>query len=216
MTNLGISNVILLERPTPHPEEKTEDQFLRALADQVRKHSRSSSKSIIAIGEALLDAKQHLGHGKFGTWVMAECGFTIRTAQNFMRAAELTDKSEIVSLLNPAALYRLARASTPPEVVDHVLERLDQGHALTETEIASLILSQTEPEVAGKPEMSDDERTLCLARELHHRLGPDMVSQLIGSRWASLRKRLRDTIESAEPYQGVPLARPSTVEERGA
>jgi hypothetical protein len=112
MFNLEASNVIALERPAAHAAEKTD--VLRKLAEQVRNHSRSSTKAIIAIGEALRDAKPHLGHGKFRGWVEAECGFTIRTAQNYMRAAELTDKSETVSRLNPAAIYRLAKASTPP------------------------------------------------------------------------------------------------------
>jgi len=218
MSNLEASNVIVLERPAPRSEEQMDNQFLCKLAEQVRNHSRSSTKSIIAIGEAVRDAKPRLGHGKFRGWVEAECGFTIRTAQLYMRAAELSDKSESVSLLNPAALHRVAKPSTPPSVVKHVLERLEQGHALSEAEIIGLILesSQSEPEAAADPETTDDGHALLLARELHHRLGPDMISQLIGRRWARLRKHLRDTIERVESCQGAPLARPSTVEGCGA
>lgn len=57
------SNIIPLERPVTHAEEK-DDRYLRTIAEQVRNHSRSSTKSIIAIGDALRDAKPHLGHGK--------------------------------------------------------------------------------------------------------------------------------------------------------
>jgi DUF3102 family protein len=144
MSSLETSNVIVFERPAFHSAEEADDQHLRTIAEQVRNHSRSTSKSIIAIGEALRDAKPLLGHGKFGNWVIAECGFTIRTAQNYMRAAELADKSERVSLLSPAALHRVAKPSTAPRVVDYVLEQLEQGHVLNEAEIIGLILeSQT-------------------------------------------------------------------------
>jgi hypothetical protein len=197
MSNLEASNVIVLERPASQSEEQMDNQFLRKLAEQVRNHSRSSTKSIIAIGEALRDAKKHLEHGKFVEWVIAECGFTIRTAQNYMRAAELTDKSETVSLLNPAALYRLAKASTPPDVVDRVVEMLETGTVPTEQEIIELIrkASQKETEGAAVPEMADDQATLRLARELHTRLGHELVLQLIESRWSELCKHLRSAIE---------------------
>jgi hypothetical protein len=211
MSSLETSNVIMLERPTPHFEEETSEQQLRALAEQVRNHSRSSTKAIIATGVALRRAKRSLGHGKFRQWVVAECGFTMRTAQNYMRAAALADKSESVSLLDPAALHRVARPGTPPGVVDHVLERLNEGCALTEAEIIGLILesSQSEAEGAADPETMDDEHALRLARELHNRLGPDLVSRLIGSRWPSLRKHLRDTIEQPSKSQTHRAATPS-------
>jgi hypothetical protein len=194
MVNSETSNVIRLQHPTPHLGEETDDQYLRKLVEQVRNHSRSSTKSIIAIGKALHDAKQRLGHGIFGEWVVAKCGFTIRTAQNYMRAAELTDKSEIVSRLNPAAIYRLAKPSTPPDVVDRVVEMLEAGgDAPTEPEILALIPSSEEADAPGLA--ADNRATVQLARELHLCLGPDLVSQLLGSRWTELRRHLRETIE---------------------
>jgi len=198
MSNLEASNVIVLECPVPQSEEQMDNEFLRKLAEQVRNHSRSSTKSIIAIGEALRDAKKHLEHGRFVEWVVTECCFTIRTAQNYMRAAELTDKSEIVSRLNPAAIYRLAKASTPPDVVDRVVEMLEAGDVPTEQEILALISSGTKGEEAAVTvDNAGSDPTLLLARELHARLGPELVSQLLGSRWPDLRKHLRGTIEQS-------------------
>jgi hypothetical protein len=195
MSSLEISNVIPLERPTLHSEKETEDQYLRKLVEQVRSHSRSSTKSIIAIGKALLDAKQRLGHGKFVGWVKAECGFTIRAAQNYMRAAELTDKSEIVSHLNPAAIYRLAKASTPPDVVDRVVELLDAGEVPTEQQILGLIPSDSKGQESPMDIAAN--AALNLARELHACLGDALVSQLLASRWPDVRKHLRDVIEQS-------------------
>jgi hypothetical protein len=190
------SNIIPLDRPALRSEDKATNCPLKALADRVRHHSRSSTKCIIAIGEALRDAKPHLGRGKFGEWVTAECGLTMRTAQNYMRAAELTDKSEIVSLLSPAAIYRLAKPTTPPDVVDRVLVMLEAGVVPTEPEIIDFILaaSQTHEETTGAPKASDD-GTLRLARELHARLGHDLISELIKSPWSELRKHLREAIK---------------------
>jgi len=127
--------------------------------------------------------------------VVAECCFTIRTAQNYMRVAELTDKSEIVSLLNPAAIYRLAKASTPPDVVDRVVEMLEAGEEPTEQEVLALIAS-----VAKDKETSVDlaaNAALNLARELHAHLGDALVLQLLESRWPDVRKHLRDAIEQS-------------------
>ena len=212
MFNLGDSNVIELERPTPQSEEQMDNQFLRKLAEQVRKHSRSSTKSIIAIGEALRDAKKHLEHGKFVEWVVAECGFTIRTAQNYLRAAELTDKSEIVSLLNPAAIYRLAKASTPPDVVDRVLEMLYAGEVPTEAAIIHMILASSQDQESGArlpATRLDEEGMLHLAREVHTRLGRELVLQLLGSRWPDLRKTLRSVAEEPRLLAG-PQPRPDS------
>jgi hypothetical protein len=44
--------------------------------------------SIVWIGRDLLAVKQMLEHGQFVHWVAKECGFSIRTAQNYMRVAE--------------------------------------------------------------------------------------------------------------------------------
>lgn len=196
MSNFETSNVIPFECPASQPEEKADDQFLRKLAEQVRNHSRSSTNSIIAIGKALHDAKQRLSHGKFGEWVVAECGFTMRTAQNYMRAAELTDKSEIVSRLNPAAIYRLAKASTPPDVVNRVLEMLEAGDDTpTEQEILALLPRSNQADAPA--DVAGNSVVLVLAHELHARLGQELVSRLLGSRWAALRKHLRDIIEQS-------------------
>ncbi len=200
MSNPESSNVILFDPPAPRSEETSTDRHLRALAEQVRRHSRSSTKAIIAIGEALRDAKQHLEHGKFGEWVVAECGFTIRTAQNYMRAAELADKSEIVSRLNPAAIYRLAKSATPPDVVTRVMEMLETDVVPTEAEIIGLILAAAQKDLQSdvSEKADDDQVTLHLARELRSRLGHDLILQLIGSRWSELRKHLRSAIEQPD------------------
>jgi Protein of unknown function (DUF3102) len=192
------TNVIPLIRPTPETDEVLA-AFLADLADQVRSHSRSCTTSVIAIGKVLMQAKQRLAHGRFTSWVRAECEFTLRSAQNYIRAAELASRAgEIVSLLTPAALYRLSAPGTPVEVISHVLEALHRGLVPTEPEILLLIASFStggEETEAARAEVTDDETAVELARKLHSRLGDEMVSKLIGSRWSNLRKHLRNALE---------------------
>ena len=194
-----------------------DNQFLRKLAEQVRSHSRSSTKSIIGIGEALRDAKKRLEHGKFREWVEAECRFTIRTAQNYMRAAELTDKSEIISRLNPGAIYRLAKPSRPPQVVARVLEELEKGAVPSEPEIISFIVAadQTDQEPSQALSADDNKNTHRLAREQHTRPGCDLVSQLIECRWSDLRKLLRNAPEQSECAQVGGALKVESVEQKG-
>jgi hypothetical protein len=205
MTILKASNL-----PTTHAEESFIENHLRELAAQVRKHSRSSTESIIAIGKALIEAKEHLDHGQFCKWVSRECYFNIRSVQNYIRTAEFaTREGEIVSLLNPATLYRLARPKTPPDVVRAVVDGLRRGFVPTETEVMVLIFAANlncEKQPTANPQASDPQATQLFARELHARLGDELVSQLIGSRWSDLRKHLRNAIEQpqciTEPHEG--------------
>jgi hypothetical protein len=112
---------------------------LRQHAARIRERTRITTATIIEIGKELLAAKQHL-HGQFEDWIMAECGFTVRTAENYMRAAKLAEgKSETVSFLPPGIVYRLAAKSTPPELVDQVIERVAAGKVVTNDAVKAVL-----------------------------------------------------------------------------
>lgn len=121
-------------------EEALIDNFLDRLEERVQIHSRSNSTSIISIGGALVQAKQCVELGQFKHWVTTRCGFTIRSAQNYMRAFKLASEvGEIVSLLSPAALYRLSAQNTSPAVIEIVLDMLRNNFVPTEAEVIVLI-----------------------------------------------------------------------------
>jgi hypothetical protein len=198
MSNLEAANIIPLNHPSCSTGDRGLDQHLRELAEEVRNLSKSSTASIIGIGKALLEAKEHLKHGQFSKWVQIECGFTTRTGQNYMRAAELARENDIVALLSPAALYRLAAPKIPKHVVTRVIEMLQQGLVPTDAQLAAIILFlQNSVDTITTPE-STGNGTLNFARELHARLGHELASRLIGSRWSDLRKHLRNIIEAPE------------------
>jgi len=171
------------------------DDIVRGAAKTIRQHSRSSTKSIIVIGNALLLAKAHLKHGQFTSWVERQCGFTMRTAQNYIRASEFAAfNGEVVALLTPAALYRLAANSTPFEVVSHVISMIGRGNIPTECEIEAMImlcrLSDKERDLLETPTTPSD-LAAQLASDLRLRIGDDMAHKLADGPWNLVGKCLR-------------------------
>jgi Protein of unknown function (DUF3102) len=111
---------------------------LRAEASRIRKMVNSTTAAIIEIGRALIGVKQSLEHGQFGEWVQAECGFGLRTAENYIRASQFAEgKTKCVSFLNPATVYRLAAKSAPPAIVQAVLDRASNGEIVADAEVVA-------------------------------------------------------------------------------
>src|SRR5262245_59080621 len=118
------------------PFPSSQAALLRKQGARIREHVRSTTEAIIEIGRDLLAVKQNLDHGQFGAWVEAECGFTLRSAQRYIGIAEfVAEKNDTVSLLPPAALYKLAAKSAPPAVVQAVIEKIDRGAPVNVAEI---------------------------------------------------------------------------------
>lgn len=109
-------------------DQETADEA-RAMVARVRLRVKSY---YMDTGRELMSMKDRLNHGLFQRWVEAEMGMTPRTALNMMQAAaEFGHKSETVSHLPAAVLYKLAAPSTPATVRDEIVSRLEKGEALT-------------------------------------------------------------------------------------
>jgi hypothetical protein len=175
--------------------------FLNDASRQIKKHSRASTKSIIAIGNILIGVKGNVKHGTFRSWVANHCGLTMRSAQNYSRASGLAASAgEIISLLNPAAIYRLAATRTPPEVVSYVVGMLQRGNVPNEGEIAAIIMlfdqNCQRSSTNGPP--SDQQLALHLATELYARLDSNTAHQLISASWSATRNCLRILIRQSQ------------------
>ena len=183
--------------------EENEDAILREAAKAIRKHSRSSTKSIIAIGDALLIAKATLKHGDFSSWIVRECGFTIRSAQNYIRAFEFAKHhGETVALLTPGAIYRLSASNTPTEVVRHVLAMLARNFVPAEGDIDAMInLVRESSEAAGSADVLTTRTELAaqLASELRLRLGDEWSRELADGPWDLIGKSLRLQLATSHP-----------------
>jgi hypothetical protein len=108
---------------------------LRAQASHIRGFVKTHTAAVIEAGLDLIAVKQTLP-GQFGQWVTAECGFSLATAENFMRAAKFAEgRIATVTILMPATVYKLARKSTPIEIVNAVMDRAMQGEVVPERDV---------------------------------------------------------------------------------
>ena len=66
-----------------------------------------------AVGHALIEAQTHVGHGRWQSWVLAECGLSLRSASDYMRIARHEEflKAEIGSTAADWSLRGALRAA---------------------------------------------------------------------------------------------------------
>jgi len=109
-------------------------QQVRSAANRIRERVKRTMEDLIAVGQALLTVKEALPHGQFGPWMLAEFGWSDRTARNFMEVAEVFGpKSEIISdlAIAPTAAYLLAAPSASFEARQAALDRAASGETIT-------------------------------------------------------------------------------------
>jgi len=156
-------------------------EHLRSAAKRIRERIKRTLEDIIAIGQDLLQMKGSLAHGQFGPWMLAEFGWTDRTARNFMAVAEqFGPKTEMISDLSisPTAAYLLAAPSAPFEARQTALDRAKLGENVTAA-VAKEILGATRKSKPTKGQslpwekrwnrvahVLDRLRTGCTAKEL--------------------------------------------------
>jgi hypothetical protein len=98
----------------------------RAAAERIKQHMRTA---FLDVGAELARIKERLPHGRFAPWLQAEFGMTARTAQNYMAAAALAAKYEIISLLPPTIIYASA-PTTPEPARQEIVDRLQRGESV--------------------------------------------------------------------------------------
>ena len=89
-------------------------ETLADLAERAARIKAALQRSVVEIGHELIEAKKHLTHGQFATWVERETGLSIRMAQLIMRAYALCRENENFSLLGRSALFALMPHLSPP------------------------------------------------------------------------------------------------------
>jgi hypothetical protein len=112
---------------------------------EIKTVMRRTTQDIIDIGTKLIEVKNRLGHGNFGSWLDVEFGWTDRTARKFMQVAEVF-KTESGSDLNigAKALYLLSAPSTPDEARQEAIQKAEAGEVITHT-AAKAIVAQHKP-----------------------------------------------------------------------
>lgn len=130
--------------------------LVQECSDEVKGLIKPQAKDIIEAGQKLIEVKNRLGHGRFGNWLQTEFGRTSRTAQNYMRVAEVFkyEKSSYLKKFSyldiaPSALCHLAKSSTPDEARQEALDRAYQGEHITHAE-AKAIANKYKPSASSK------------------------------------------------------------------
>ena len=112
----------------------------RQTAAAIREAHQRQVAEVIATGEALIKVKVLLPHGEFGRWLESEFGWSVRSAENYMRVAETYGPNAQRVAHSPlSVVYRLAAPTIPTEVREDVLLRADRGERPTERAVGDLI-----------------------------------------------------------------------------
>lgn len=113
---------------------------------EIKALMKRTAQDIIEIGEKLIEVKERLGHGHFGTWLEGEFDWKERTARNFMAVAEQFKSANFADLdFAPSALYLLAAPSTPPEARQEAIERAEQGETITHRTAQEIVAEHKPP-----------------------------------------------------------------------
>ena len=78
-------------------------------AGEIFKHEKACVENGLAAGKMLIEARELCGQRRFSDWVEMECGFSIRTAYNYMSAFEAFGKCATVAHIELGAMYELAK-----------------------------------------------------------------------------------------------------------
>ena len=106
---------------------KKQRRKLSIITQDLRIALKRETTDIIGIGDLLIEAKEHLKHGKWLPWLKQEFSLSDRSARNYMQAAKFAAKSETVSdlgNLSPSALYAISSDSGfyTPEIIKVILQ----------------------------------------------------------------------------------------------
>jgi hypothetical protein len=147
-------------------------------AAEIRTSTHRQITEVIAAGKLLLEVKAALPHGSFGKWLEAEFGWTERTAQNYMRAAETYGiKYEMVSDLPLNTIYRLQAPTVPESVRADVFSMAERGERPTEVMVKEMISrakwkrDEERRETAEQAERA--KRSLCSSKKYKERMAAE-------------------------------------------
>ena len=136
---------------------------LQCLAGEIARGRKKHADAIIETGESLVAAQDVLskhGSGTFQKWVEAECGFTPKTAYNYISAYEQFGDCEIISQIEPTAMYALAKNEPAKK---KALTLMEKGVKITSAIANKLIKAVKEAAAAasggggGEPDPAEEE-----------------------------------------------------------
>lgn len=61
---------------------------IRVASGEAMRHANEATEGALIAGKLLIEAKGQIGHGAWESWVTANCGVALRTAQAYMRLSK--------------------------------------------------------------------------------------------------------------------------------
>jgi len=122
---------------------------LTGYAAQIKKQKASGLKTMLEMGQSLLEAQKLLANhsgGTFVKWVESECEISSSAAYRYINAALKFSGFSFPSLgkLTAEAMYTLSSPSAPPNAVKEAQKQIDKGVTITE-KVAKQLVKPTEP-----------------------------------------------------------------------
>jgi hypothetical protein len=137
------------------------------LAGQINRDKAAVANSLMSIGKHIADAHELLkGNGKFSDWVQDECGFSRRTAYNYMLAYQRFYGCEGIAQISQDAMYALSGPDTPPAAFKEAVKLAGKGERIDMKQAKNLLLKFSDGEDArdhhasngnGKPKAAKPE-----------------------------------------------------------
>ncbi len=123
------------------------------LAGQINREKNAVAESLMTIGEHIGEAHQLLagkgGDGKFSEWVQETCGFSRRTAYNYMLAYQKFHGCEGIAYISQDAMYALSGPETPPGAFKEAVKLAEKGQRVDLKHAKNLLLKFGDGEDAG-------------------------------------------------------------------
>ena len=116
---------------------------LHIVAERIKLLRQKASEQAVEIGRELLGVKARLPHGVFVNWVERSCEFKIRTAQDLMKLARAADtNAQLVALMVPSTLRVYLSRTTPADVKNRILSRIEKGERVSRSHLHSAVVAE--------------------------------------------------------------------------
>jgi Protein of unknown function (DUF3102) len=142
-----LAGVLKSADPTLTIREGNQDA-LAEHAEAIRELGKRTLANLLEIGRRLCESKKLTPHGKWGTWLDEQFGWTADTARNFMRAYEFSQDCKNRNFrhlkIAPSALYLLTQRNTPARVVDEIVKRAEKGETINIETIKTALTQPTQ------------------------------------------------------------------------
>lgn len=134
--------------------------FVQHQTVEIRQLGQRVIQDVYDIGQKLILVKEKMGHGSFTNWLVAEFGWSERTAQRFMNVAQVLndrfkDKSDKLSDLSLdfdlSALYYVTAPNTPVAVREELFAIAESGEKVTYTKLNQVKYKYSTKKVGLEP-----------------------------------------------------------------